>query len=185
MEVWTLWPKALISSPERRCGKTTLLEAMEAFARRALIVSNIRVAGLFRAIEAWGPTLLIDEADRFLRQDEEANGIINAGHRRRSAVVIRVEERGGEYVPTLFSVWGPQVIAGIGAQADTLADRALRIGLRRKLPGEGVARMPADFFEAQGDLRRRLARWTQDAAWRIGASEAKPAALGNDRAQDN
>lgn len=185
MDSWALWPKVLISSPEKRCGKTTLLEAMEAFAYRPFMVSNITAAGLFRIAQASRPTLLIDEADRFLRQNEEANGIINAGHRRRTAIVVRVEERDGQQVPVPHSVWCAQVIAGIGGQADTLADRSVRIGLRRKLPGESVARLPARFFEAQADTRRMALRWAQDHAACIEGSDVAPPALGNDRAQDN
>lgn len=185
MDSWTLWPKMLISSPERRCGKTTLLEVMEAYAHRALIASNITAAGLFRAIEAWRPTLLLDEADRFVSGNEELNGIINAGHRRRTAVVIRVEERGGKHVPTRFSVWAPLVIAGIGAQADTLADRSLRISLRRKLRDERTAKLPASFFEGQRDARRMAARWAADHAQAVEVLNLEPPALDNDRAQDN
>ena len=50
MDSWILWPKVLITSPVKRCRKSTLLEVMEAFACRARIVSNIRAAGLFRMI---------------------------------------------------------------------------------------------------------------------------------------
>ena len=185
MDVWSLWPKVLISSPSKQCGKSTLLETLEAFCCRALIVSNIRAAGLFRVIEAWRPCLLIDEADRFLSQDDEANGIINAGHRRRTATVIRVEEKGGEYVPRRFSVWGAQAIAGIGRQADTLADRSVRIGLRRSLLSDKVSKLPATYFESQIDARRMAARWAADSAISLAASDIEPASMGNDRSQDN
>ena len=185
MDTWSLWPKILVSSPEKRCGKTTLLETIEAFVDRSLMVSNISTSALFRAIEAWQPCLLIDEADRFLQQDETANGIINAGHRKRTAIVVRTEDRNGEWVPTKFSVWAPQVIAGIGRQADTLSDRSVRIGLRRKLAGETVAKLPSDFFEANADIRSKLARWAADNKVSIHASDIEAPNLGNDRAQDN
>jgi hypothetical protein len=89
MERWTLWPKVLVSSPERRCGKSTMLEVVEGFVFRALFVSSVTASSLLRCIEAWRPTLLIDEADRFLKDNEELNGIINAGHKKRQARVIR------------------------------------------------------------------------------------------------
>src|SRR5580658_4127674 len=39
-----------IESPEKRCGKTTLLSVLAEMAHRPLISSNITVAALFRAI---------------------------------------------------------------------------------------------------------------------------------------
>src|SRR5208283_213626 len=39
-----------IESPEKRCGKTTLLSVLAGLACRALVASNITVSALFRAI---------------------------------------------------------------------------------------------------------------------------------------
>ena len=41
-----------IESPEKRCGKTTLVSVLAAMARKPLIASNITVSALFRAIDA-------------------------------------------------------------------------------------------------------------------------------------
>lgn len=185
MGVWRLWPKLLIGSPEKRCGKSTLLEVVEAHVCRGLLCANITPAALFRTIEKWRPTLLIDEADRFLRANEEANGIINAGHTRRTARVLRVVEVNGEHEPQTFSVWGAQAIAGIGGQADTLEDRSVRISLKRALPSERIAALPALYFEQRGDIRRKLTRWAADAARRIEADTTVPPCCGNARARDN
>jgi putative DNA primase/helicase len=185
MDVWALWPKVLISSPEKRCGKTVLVETLEAHVARGFLVSNITAAGLFRVVEEAAPTILIDEADRFLRRNEEANGIINAGHRRRTATVVRVEERGGEHVVRRFSVWGAQVIAGIGTQEETLVDRSVRVALRRRLRSETVEKLSARYFEDRHRARRQLARRAEDNRIEIGASKIEAPPCGNDRAQDN
>jgi hypothetical protein len=76
MDSWMLWPKLLILSSENGAAKTTLIETMEAFAKQSFVGSNISAAALFRAIEAWQPTLFVDETDCFLYQNEEANGIL-------------------------------------------------------------------------------------------------------------
>lgn len=185
MDAWRLFPKLLISSPEKRCGKSTLLEVVEAHAARALMTANITAASLFRVIEAAQPTLLIDEADRFLRENEEANGIINAGHTRRTARVIRTIEVNGNYEPQVFSVWGAQAIAGIGSQADTLEDRSVRIGLRRRLRTEIVSELPVEYFEQRGPARQRLVKWADDVRGRIGDLTIQPGDVGNDRARNN
>lgn len=185
MGVWPLWPKLLIRSPQKRCGKTTLLETVEGFVYRGMTTSNISAAALFRAVEAWRPTLLIDEADRFLKGDDALNGLLNAGHRRRAAFVTRVEEIEGQRVPRRFSVWGPQVIATIGRQAGTLEDRSVIVDLRRKLPSDRVRKLPLDHFERSLSLRRKLLRWSEDNAAAIKLSASEPPPCGNDRTQDN
>ena len=75
-------------SPEKRCGKTTLMLVMHELVRRPLLVSNVAPAPLFRCIEEFRPTLLLDEADTWLRENEELRGILNGGHSRRTARVI-------------------------------------------------------------------------------------------------
>ncbi len=79
-----------IESPEKRCGKTTLLSVLAAMAHRPLISSNITVGALFRAIHNCSPTLFIDEADTFLAGNSIMRGIINSGNTRRTAYVLRL-----------------------------------------------------------------------------------------------
>ena len=55
-----------IESPEKRCGKTTLLTLLNELAHRAIASSNISPPAFFRVIEDLSPTLLIDEVDTFL-----------------------------------------------------------------------------------------------------------------------
>ena len=60
-------PILAITSPEKRCGKSTVLAMLGRLVLRPLPSANITAAALFRAVEAWAPTLLIDEADTFIR----------------------------------------------------------------------------------------------------------------------
>jgi putative DNA primase/helicase len=185
METWRLWPRLLVTSPTKACGKSTLLETIDAMAHRGFIVSNASPAAIFRAIEAWKPTLLLDEADTWMKQNEELAGVLNSGHTRRTARVIRVSEVNGEHLPTAFSTWCPMAIAGIGSQRDTLMSRSVIISLRRKLPSETVTRLPYDLHGQLLRIRRQIARWASDNAVTIGAMEIEPPACGNDRMQDN
>src|SRR5580658_8973260 len=79
-----------IESPEKRCGKTTLVSVLAAMARKPLIASNITVGALFRAIDTCSPTLFIDEADTFLAGNGTMRGIINSGNTWRTAYVLRL-----------------------------------------------------------------------------------------------
>jgi putative DNA primase/helicase len=80
-----------IESPEKRCGKTTLLGILSKLVNRPVAAANISSSAFFRVIEEMQPTLLIDEADTFLRGNEELRGILNAGYTRETAYVIRMQ----------------------------------------------------------------------------------------------
>jgi hypothetical protein len=79
-----------IESPEKRCGKTTLLGVLGKLVNRPVAAANISSPAFFRVIEEMRPTLLIDEADTFLNGNDELRGILNAGYRRDTAFVMRV-----------------------------------------------------------------------------------------------
>ena len=79
-----------VFSPEKRCGKTTLLGVLSKLVHRPLAAANISPPALFRVIEEAEPTLLIDEADTFLQGNDEMRGILNAGYSRETAYVVRV-----------------------------------------------------------------------------------------------
>ena len=84
-----------IESPEKRCGKTTLISVLAAMAHKPLIASNVTVGALFRAIDACRPTLFIDEADTFLAGNGAMRGIINSGNTWRTAYVLRLARARG------------------------------------------------------------------------------------------
>jgi hypothetical protein len=101
-----------ILSPEKRCGKTTLLSVLLQLVPRPLTSSNITTAALFRTIEKFEPTFLLDEAETFLHENEELRGVLNSGHSRATAFTMRLV--GDTHEPRSFRTWGPKVIAGIG-----------------------------------------------------------------------
>ncbi len=79
-----------LESPEKRCGKTTLLMVLSELVNRPIVAANISPSAFFRVIEETQPTLLIDEADTFLQGNDELRGILNAGYTRKTAYVVRV-----------------------------------------------------------------------------------------------
>ncbi len=176
-------PLAVITAPEMRCGKSQLLNLIGRLSHRPLVASNISPAAMFRVIEAHSPTLLIDEADTFFKENEELRGIVNSGHTRQAAYIIRTV--GDNHEPKQFSTWGAKAISGIGTLAETIRDRAIILEMRRKLPNESIERLrhaEGGVFEC---LASKLARFAQDAGVSIErALPTLPEAL-NDRAQDN
>ena len=176
-------PILAIQSPEKRCGKTTVLTLVQALTPRALPTSNITSAALFRAVERWGPTLLLDEADTFLRENEELRGVLNSGHYRLSAYVIRTV--GDDHTPSTFRTWAPKAIALIDALSDTLADRSITVPLRRKRPDEQIERMRLDRMDEFKPLCRQAARWAVDNLDVLRAADPDVPAELHDRAADN
>jgi putative DNA primase/helicase len=176
-------PLAIITAPEKGCGKTQLLDVIGRLSRRPLFASNISAAATFRIIEAKTPTLLIDEADAFFRENEELRGVINSGHTRTSAYVIRTV--GDDFEPKQFSTWGAKAIAGIGRLPETVMSRGIVLSLRRKLKTEKVERLrhaEPGLFPA---LASRLARFGQHHSAGIGRARPEiPDAL-DDRQGDN
>ncbi|MDD2335327.1 MAG: DUF3631 domain-containing protein [Geobacteraceae bacterium] len=183
IDVVQIAPLAIITAPEMRCGKSQLLFLLGRLAARSITTSSISPAALYRTIDAWCPTLLIDEADAFLRDNEELRGIINSGHTRESAYVIRTA--GDNFTPTKFRTWGAKALAGIGRVADTLMDRAVILQLRRKLPHEEVDRIRHAEARLFDDLRSKLARFAEDNRDQVKQAQPPLPQSLNDRAQDN
>jgi hypothetical protein len=178
-------PRLAITSPEKRCGKTTLLTVLSAVIARPLPAANMTTATMFRAIEATRPTLLIDEADTFVGEANELRGIINAGHCRATANVLRTVETPDGYEVREFAVWGAMALAAIGHLPGTIEDRAVKIGMRRRRPDEVVERLRLDRLEQYRPLAQRAARWVADNLGALTAADpAVPGTL-HDRASDN
>ena len=161
MDHWTRFPKLLIVSPERECGKTTALEAIEGFVVKGKMTSSITAAALTRSIQKDAPTVLIDEADLTLQDNKQLQAIVNAGHTRRSAVRILSDEAAGKkWEPNEMSLWCPQVITGIGDFEDTLISRSISIGLRRKGINEEIIYLDDRYFDEQTEMRSALENWS-------------------------
>ena len=158
-----------MTSPTPECGKTTVLTLVGELVPRPLPAANITGAAFFRAVDKWLPTVLIDEADTFLRDSDELRGILNSGHNRRNAWVVRTQ--GDNHEPRRFSTWTPKAIALIGKLPPTLSSRSLHIKLQRKLATDTVAPLRADRLTHLRPLHRKAARWSQDSADALRASD--------------
>jgi putative DNA primase/helicase len=181
MDVNNISPRLAITSPEKGCGKTTLLDVLSRLVYRPLLASNISASSTFRVVEAVQPCLLIDEADTFLPQNEELRGVLNAGHRRGVAVIRCV---GDDSTPREFSPWAAAAIAMIGKLPATLEDRSVAIELHRRVPDEPLREFEYDNTPHLNRLARMAVRWAGDN--RSAVRAAKPDAIGlYNRQRDN
>jgi hypothetical protein len=186
-DAWAHAPRLVIRAPEKRCGKSRLLDIVEGTCHNPLITVNASPAAVYRAIGAGDiPTLLVDEADTIFgtgkaaEANEDLRGLLNAGHQRnRPTIRWDAGARRLERIPTFAMA----ALAGIGAMPDTIEDRAVVICMRRRAPGETVAP-----FRHRRD-RPALTTLAADLAGWIGPNldgleKAEPAMPLEDRAAD-
>jgi len=183
-DAFSISPYLAFTSAVRGSGKTSALTVLHALSPRGLFASNLSTSAVFRTIEAHRPTLFIDEADTFLRDRDDLRGVLNAGHFKAGAVVVRIV--GDDFEPRAFSVWCPKAIAKIGKLPPTLADRSIVIAMRRKRPDETVERIRLDHLHSDlNPLLRQAARWAADHLHVLRAADpAVPPEL-RDRQADN
>ncbi len=193
MTLWTVFahaidafscsPRLLFQSPEKRCGKSTALVIVSSLVPRPLIAANITPSALFRAVEVAAPTLIVDEGDTFIANSDELGGVLNSGHTRPLAYVIR--NVGDDHEPRKFTTWCALAIAAIGSLPDTLEDRSIAIPMRRRRHDEKVERLRSDRTGHLAVLASKIARWVIDNEIALGASDPETPGDLNDRAADN
>ena len=172
---------ANLTSATKRCGKSLLLEVLAELVYRAMPLSGqVTAAALFRIVEAHSPTLMLDEADTYMREDETLRGVVNGSQRRALAYIPRCV--GDDNEVRNFGTFCPKLIAGIGEVPDTVRDRSLVVRLERKLASERVSSWRERDREAVEAMRAQIARWTGDNAERIVA--ALPAVVFPDSLHD-
>jgi hypothetical protein len=174
-------PRLELKSPQKRCGKSTLLTIIGSLASRAIGTANISAAALYRTVEQAQPTLLVDEADTFLGENEELRGVLNAGYMRGGQVIRTI---GDDHEPRVFSCWTPVAIATIRKLPDTIEDRAIAIVMTRRLKTETVIRLRLDRLTQLTPLASKIQRWADDYIAAIEAADPEMPASLNDRAAD-
>jgi len=183
VDAFFIFPRLRLKSATKGCGKSTLLDILECLVNKPLIPSNATGPSLFRIIASERPTILLDEADRFVPKNDDLISIIDAGHKKNGTVLRCV---GDDQEPRAFSVWAPMVIAAIHSLPGTIEHRAVVIDMKRRPPGQTLKRFRADRPAAEfAILASQAARWAADHQVTLGNADPKiPEALSN-RAADN
>jgi hypothetical protein len=147
--LWIMGPKS--------SGKTRLLEVLQCLCYRAMLAAHISDAALFRAIEAFHPTLLLDEASELYNGDNQSSiqNLLNSGYRRGQYVVRVGGIESGEPKLELFDVYGPKAMAGLGGFKETLESRSILILMEKNIRG---IEFTVDVDVAK-KLRGRLLMW--------------------------
>lgn len=176
-------PIAWINAPEKRCGKSQLLTLISLMSKRSLPTSNITAAALFRCVEKYNPTLVIDEVDTFIKDNEDLRGILNAGYSRDNPYIIRCS--GDDNEPKEFFVYGAKALSGIGKIPSTIMDRSISLTLRRKHNHERRDRVRDLSRDTTDTIKAKLARWSDDNIAAVKDTKVMLPESINDRMQDN
>ncbi len=181
-------PYLSVTSAEKRCGKTRLLDVLRLLCRDPLTAANVSEAALFRSLGERPRTVLLDEVDAIFgpkaRDREDLRAMLNAGYRRGSPVLRCVGDGSKQKVES-FDVFAAKALASIGDLPDTLADRSLVIRLKRRGPTESVERLRENRppLEAEA-LTERLARFADEHDKALADAEPVLPDELDDRAQD-
>jgi hypothetical protein len=183
-------PYMLVVSPQKRSGKSRLLEILGLLVRTPWYIAAASEAAMFRKISAERPTLLLDEIDAIFgaatERTEPLRAVLNAGNRPGAAVARCVGDGANQQVVD-FSVYCAKVLAGIdtGRVPDTIVDRSIRIAMKRKTQAEPVARFRHRYADEETrPIREAAEAWgAAHAAELLEADPDAPTGL-NDRAEE-
>lgn len=175
LSTWTLdafdtHPLLAITSPEKRCGKSRLLELLYLVCCEPIPAANMSTAALYRMVSDSYCTLLVDEAQNLRRRDDRSAALMEilcASYRRHLAQVIRM---GGPQMNQVikFKAFGPKVFALIGKLSDTLADRSIEVRMRRRAPDEQIRHFHFEHSRVNTDkLRKQIRRWSMDSLEKV------------------
>ncbi len=138
-------------------GKTAALNVLHELAYRAISTVSVTAAALFRCIDLWHVTLLIDEAEYQVRADTESGqalyGCLNGGYKRGS-YALRTEGDANCRVPAAFELFGFKAIASTKLFLPTLESRSIIFNMRQATPKEIII----DEEEAR-TIRSKLLYW--------------------------
>jgi uncharacterized protein DUF3631 len=180
-------PYLTVTSPEKQCGKSRLLETLRHLVARPWYAVMPSEAVVYRTIHQRMPTLLLDEVDAIFAPKtadryEPLRAILNSGHRH-DATVPRCVNFGEDVVD--FRVYCPKVLAGIGSLPDTIADRSVPIRLQRKTDAEPVARFRTrDVIAEFEPVKGAIETWAAENAEAIAAARPELPDQLSDRMQE-
>jgi hypothetical protein len=150
-------------------GKTRALLAIGSICYKPIFASGASsVSPIFRMLDAFGGTLILDEADlRFSDATADLTKILNNGNMQGLPVLRTVSNRNNELHPQAFKVYGPKLVAMREGFADAALEsrflteetgtRPLRSGISVHLPGimKEEARQPASGLALRGAAQCR------------------------------
>jgi putative DNA primase/helicase len=152
-------PRLGINSPTKGCGKTTVLRFLAHVVRRSKRAGSISPSALFRAVEQFQPTILLDETEKYIEHGSDLHALLNEGHCK-GGTVMRV--LGDKLELREFAIFGAVAFARNGSLPDDLEQRSIVIRLQRRRADEPLSELRDDRCESLRNTARMAARWAED-----------------------
>jgi len=156
---FTISPRLAVTSPTKGCGKTTVLRFLNQVVQRPKRAGSISPPALFRAVEQFHPTIILDETEKYIEHGSDLHALLNEGHCT-GGTVLRV--LGEKQELREFSVFGAVAFAANGRLADDLEQRSIVVEMQRRRADESVSELREDRCRHLTDLARMCARWADD-----------------------
>jgi hypothetical protein len=164
--VFRVFPYLALRSPEKRCGKSRVLDLLSLLAFNASPKTvNPTAPQLFRSPSRNGGALLLDEVEKLGGTDKEAYAnllsVLNSGFEQNGTVQRQDKDARGNFVAVNYETFAPYAISGINKTAGTLEDRSIFILMQRKLAREKTERFSPSRLEDEAQaLRDRCYLWS-------------------------
>lgn len=124
----------LFAHGAKRTGKTKLLTLIICTAFNAIPALVANPANIYRLIEEYNSTLVLDEDYRITgRKDKEMWSILLSGYKKGMKVFRGRELAGKKYIQEGFETYSPKVFANISGIEETLSDRTITVIMTRTL----------------------------------------------------
>jgi hypothetical protein len=161
-------------SPLPNCGKSTLLKVLRYLTRGGWLIARATMSSFVRKMQRTRVTLLLDEADSYLQENEEMRNVLDAGNDPDTATVSLSEKSGDTWVSTDIDVFVPIVIASIKKlrRMETVESRSITVWLQRATKAERRILTKArrrDLKAMLEPIADRCARWAQDNVGQLAA----------------
>jgi putative DNA primase/helicase len=158
-EVFDFTPRLQFKAPTKNAGKSTAMALLKGVVLKPLETESISQAFLYRAIELAHPTVLMDEADTYLRDDDDLRAMVNAGVKPGAQAGRCV---GDNQEPRLFDCHSPMALSGIGNLPGTIEDRAVKVMMRRRRRSETIQPIDETTHAVAERLASEASRWAKD-----------------------
>src|SRR5262249_10080782 len=129
VDKFNVTPRLAITSPTKGCGKTTVLRFLNRVVYRPKRAGSISPPALFRAVEQFHPTVILDETEKYIEHGSDLHALLNEGHCK-GGTVLRV--LGEKQELREFSVFAALAFAANGKLPDDLEQRSIVIEMQRR-----------------------------------------------------
>ena len=115
----------------KNVGKSKTMSLIACLAFNAVMSTSMSGAALFRAVDAWRSTVLMDETEYLHQKEFSDKRLIMNGGFQKGSYVTRTEKEGDTYHVKQFHNYCPKVFASIEDLDDTLSSRTVQIFMHR------------------------------------------------------